>query len=217
MTEHLNRADQSIIAQFANFKIIPVIVIDQPEDILPLGEILMAHNLPVAEITFRTAAAAEAITLLKTHYPQMLVGAGTVSQPQVARIAQEAGADFIVSPGFNPQTVEACQKLDIAIIPGVNNPTSIEAALNMGLDLLKFFPAEASGGVQMIKALVAPYQHIAFMPTGGINNDNIQHYLAIEQVVACGMSAIVEPKLIKTGQWKEIAARIATTQQLLQQ
>lgn len=215
MTQHIKEFKDDIIEQFARFKVIPVIVIDRPEDILPLGEILVTQKLLVAEITFRTDAAADAITLLKHHYPQILVGAGTITHPQLVQVAKAAGADFIVSPGFNPRTIEECQNLCIEVIPGVNSPMAIEAALNVGLRLLKFFPAEASGGVQMIRALVAPYQEIFFMPTGGINSGNIQNYLDIDQVVACGLSTIVEPILVREGKWEEITRRIAMIQSLI--
>ncbi|WP_421264016.1 bifunctional 4-hydroxy-2-oxoglutarate aldolase/2-dehydro-3-deoxy-phosphogluconate aldolase, partial [Aeromonas sp. 601126] len=155
----------SITEQLQALKVIPVIAIEQAEDIIPLGAALANNGLPVAEITFRSAAAVEAIRLLRKAYPEMLIGAGTVLNREQVSAAKEAGATFIVSPGFNPNTVKACQELDIPIIPGVNNPSTIEAALEMGLTTLKFFPAEASGGSAMIKALLAPYTQITLMPT----------------------------------------------------
>lgn len=194
----------SITEQLQALKVIPVIAIEQAEDIIPLGAALANNGLPVAEITFRSAAAVEAIRLLRQSQPEMLIGAGTVLNREQVIAAKEAGATFIVSPGFNPNTVKACQELDIPIIPGVNNPSSIEAALEMGLTTLKFFPAEASGGSAMIKALLAPYTQIKLMPTGGISTHNINEYLAIPRVIACGGSWMVDKKLIAEKQWEEI-------------
>ncbi|MGU5598469.1 bifunctional 4-hydroxy-2-oxoglutarate aldolase/2-dehydro-3-deoxy-phosphogluconate aldolase [Aeromonas caviae] len=194
----------SITEQLQALKVIPVIAIEQAEDIIPLGAALANNGLPVAEITFRSAAAVEAIRLLRKAYPEMLIGAGTVLNREQVIAAKEAGATFIVSPGFNPNTVKACQELDIPIIPGVNNPSTIETALEMGLTTLKFFPAETSGGTAMIKALLAPYTQIKLMPTGGISTHNINEYLAIPRVIACGGSWMVDKKLIADKQWEEI-------------
>ncbi|EKP0259078.1 bifunctional 4-hydroxy-2-oxoglutarate aldolase/2-dehydro-3-deoxy-phosphogluconate aldolase [Aeromonas sobria] len=194
----------SITEQLQALKVIPVIAIEQAEDIIPLGAALANNGLPVAEITFRSAAAVDAIRLLRQSQPEMLIGAGTVLNREQVIAAKEAGATFIVSPGFNPNTVKACQELDIPIIPGVNNPSTIEAALEMGLTTLKFFPAEASGGAAMIKALLAPYTQIKLMPTGGISTHNINEYLAIPRVIACGGSWMVDKKLIAEKQWEEI-------------
>lgn len=194
----------SITEQLQALKVIPVIAIEQAEDIIPLGAALANNGLPVAEITFRSAAAVEAIRLLRQSQPEMLIGAGTVLNREQVIAAKEAGATFIVSPGFNPNTVKACQELNIPIIPGVNNPSTIEAALEMGLTTLKFFPAEASGGSAMIKALLAPYTQITLMPTGGISTHNINEYLAIPRVIACGGSWMVDKALIAEKQWEEI-------------
>ncbi len=194
----------SITEQLQALKVIPVIAIEQAEDIIPLGAALANNGLPVAEITFRSAAAVEAIRLLRQSQPEMLIGAGTVLNREQVIAAKEAGATFIVSPGFNPNTVKACQELDIPIIPGVNNPSTMEAALEMGLTTLKFFPAEASGGTAMIKALLAPYTQVKLMPTGGISTHNINEYLAIPRVIACGGSWMVDKKLIAEKQWEEI-------------
>lgn len=194
----------SITEQLQAMKVIPVIAIEQAEDIIPLGAALVENGLPVAEVTFRSAAAVEAIRLLRQAYPEMLIGAGTVLNREQVIAAKEAGATFIVSPGFNPNTVKACQELNIPIIPGVNNPSTIEAALEMGLTTLKFFPAEASGGTAMIKALLAPYTQVRLMPTGGISIHNIRDYLAISGVIACGGSWMVDKKLIEQKNWQEI-------------
>ncbi|WP_394133725.1 bifunctional 4-hydroxy-2-oxoglutarate aldolase/2-dehydro-3-deoxy-phosphogluconate aldolase [Vibrio parahaemolyticus] len=195
----------SIKEQLKALKVIPVIAIDKAEDIIPLGKVLAENELPAAEITFRSAAAAEAIRLLRETQPDMLIGAGTVLNREQAIAAKEAGATFIVSPGFNPNTVKACQEIGIDIVPGVNNPSTVEAALEMGLTTLKFFPAEASGGINMVKSLLAPYTDIELMPTGGINPANIKDYLAIPRVLACGGTWMVDKKLIEEGNWEELA------------
>ncbi|HCG9123656.1 TPA: bifunctional 4-hydroxy-2-oxoglutarate aldolase/2-dehydro-3-deoxy-phosphogluconate aldolase [Vibrio parahaemolyticus] len=195
----------SIKEQLKALKVIPVIAIDKAEDIIPLGKVLTENGLPAAEITFRSAAAAEAIRLLRETQPDMLIGAGTVLNREQAIAAKEAGATFIVSPGFNPNTVKACQEIGIDIVPGVNNPSTVEAALEMGLTTLKFFPAEASGGINMVKSLLAPYTDIELMPTGGINPANIKDYLAIPRVLACGGTWMVDKKLIEEGNWEELA------------
>ncbi|EIO3213550.1 bifunctional 4-hydroxy-2-oxoglutarate aldolase/2-dehydro-3-deoxy-phosphogluconate aldolase [Vibrio parahaemolyticus] len=195
----------SIKEQLKALKVIPVIAIDKAEDIIPLGKVLAENGLPAAEITFRSAAAAEAIRLLRETQPDMLIGASTVLNREQAIAAKEAGATFIVSPGFNPNTVKACQEIGIDIVPGVNNPSTVEAALEMGLTTLKFFPAEASGGINMVKSLLAPYTDIELMPTGGINPANIKDYLAIPRVLACGGTWMVDKKLIEEGNWEELA------------
>ncbi|EJL7830490.1 bifunctional 4-hydroxy-2-oxoglutarate aldolase/2-dehydro-3-deoxy-phosphogluconate aldolase [Vibrio vulnificus] len=195
----------SIKEQLKTLKVIPVIAIDKAEDIIPLGKVLAENGLPAAEITFRSEAAVEAIRLLREAQPDMLIGAGTVLNREQAIAAKEAGATFIVSPGFNPNTVKACQEIGIDIVPGVNNPSTVEAALEMGLTTLKFFPAEASGGINMVKSLLAPYTDIALMPTGGINPANIKDYLAIPRVLACGGTWMVDKKLIEAGNWEELA------------
>ncbi|MGY3689030.1 bifunctional 4-hydroxy-2-oxoglutarate aldolase/2-dehydro-3-deoxy-phosphogluconate aldolase [Vibrio coralliilyticus] len=191
--------------QLQKLKVIPVIAIEDAKDIVPLGKVLADNGLPAAEITFRSDAAIEAIRLLRESQPEMLIGAGTVLNREQAIAAKEAGATFIVSPGFNPNTVKACQEIGIDIIPGVNNPSTIEAALEMGLTTLKFFPAEASGGVNMVKALLAPYSDVSLMPTGGINTNNIQDYLSIPRVLACGGTWMVDKKLVEEKSWDELA------------
>ncbi|TQO84331.1 bifunctional 4-hydroxy-2-oxoglutarate aldolase/2-dehydro-3-deoxy-phosphogluconate aldolase [Vibrio cholerae] len=191
--------------QLKALKVIPVIDIDNAEDIIQLGKVLVENGLPAAEITFRSEAAVEAIRLLRQTQPDMLIGAGTVLNREQAIAAKEAGATFIVSPGFNPNTVKACQEIGIDIVPGVNNPSTVEAALEMGLTTLKFFPAEASGGINMVKSLLAPYTNIELMPTGGISPANIQDYLAIPRVLACGGTWMVDKKLIEAGNWEELA------------
>ena len=185
-------------------KIVPVIALERAEDAVPLGHALQKNGIPVAEITFRSAAAIDAIRRLRDALPDILIGAGTVLNAAQAKAAQQAGADFIVSPGFNPNTVKACQDMDIPITPGINNPTAIEAALEHGIDTVKYFPAEASGGIPMLKALLAPYAMLKIMPTGGINAKNIRDYLAIKNVIACGGSWMVEKSLLAAQNWTEV-------------
>ncbi|MET2948725.1 bifunctional 4-hydroxy-2-oxoglutarate aldolase/2-dehydro-3-deoxy-phosphogluconate aldolase [Vibrio owensii] len=196
---------KTIAEQLAEIKVIPVIAIDRAEDIIPLGKALAENGLPAAEITFRSDAAAEAIRLLREAQPDMLIGAGTVLNKEQAIAAKEAGATFVVSPGLNPNTVRACQEIGIEIVPGVNNPSAVEAALELGLTTVKFFPAEASGGINMLKSLLAPYTQIQVMPTGGINSNNVNDYLSLERVVACGGTWMVDKVLINEGRWDEIA------------
>ena len=198
----LNLAE--ITTQLQRLKVIPVIALDHAEDILPLADTLAQNGLSVAEITFRSPAAGEAIRLLRQQRPDFLIAAGTVLTADQVFQAKNAGADVVVTPGFNPKIVQLCQDLGLPIIPGVNNPMAIEATLELGIDTVKFFPAEASGGVKMIKALLGPYAQLKMMPTGGIGLQNIQDYLAIPNVVACGGSWFVEKTLINAKNWSEI-------------
>lgn len=194
----------AITTQLQRLKVIPVIALDHAEDILPLADTLAQNGLSVAEITFRSPAAGEAIQLLRQQRPDFLIAAGTVLTADQVFQAKNAGADFVVTPGFNPKIVQLCQDLGLPITPGVNNPMAIEAALELGIDTVKFFPAEASSGVKMIKALLGPYAQLKIMPTGGIGLQNIQDYLAIPNVVACGGSWFVEKTLINAKNWSEI-------------
>ncbi|TYB21714.1 bifunctional 4-hydroxy-2-oxoglutarate aldolase/2-dehydro-3-deoxy-phosphogluconate aldolase [Aggregatibacter actinomycetemcomitans] len=193
-----------IIEKLRQLKVVPVIALDHAEDILPLEDTLAQNGLPVAEITFRSEAAAEAIRLLRANKPDFLIAAGTVLTAEQVVLAKNSGADVVVTPGFNPKIVQLCQDLALPITPGVNNPMAIEATLDVGIDTVKFFPAEASGGVKMIKALLGPYAQLQIMPTGGIGMQNIKDYLAIPNVVACGGSWFVEKKLISEKNWQEI-------------
>ncbi|MDY3124156.1 MAG: bifunctional 4-hydroxy-2-oxoglutarate aldolase/2-dehydro-3-deoxy-phosphogluconate aldolase [[Actinobacillus] rossii] len=195
---------EQIIEKLRQLKVVPVIAVDEAQDILPLVKTLSDNGLPVAEITFRSAAGEEAIRLTRQHFPDVLIAAGTVLTPAQVVAAKNAGADCIVTPGFNPNIVKLCQELDLPITPGVNNPMAIEAALELGIHAVKFFPAEASGGVKMIKALLGPYNNLQIMPTGGISPANIKDYLAIPNVVACGGSWFVDKALIKAKNWDEI-------------
>ena len=195
---------EQIIEKLRQLKVVPVIAVDDAQDILPLVKTLSDNGLPVAEITFRSAAGEDAIRLTRQHFPDVLIAAGTVLTPAQVVAAKNAGADCIVTPGFNPNIVKLCQELDLPITPGVNNPMSIEAALELGIQAVKFFPAEASGGVKMIKALLGPYSNLQIMPTGGISPANIKDYLAIPNVVACGGSWFVDKALIQAKNWDEI-------------
>lgn len=196
--------EDTLLNRLRALKIVPVIALDNAADAKALGKALQTGGIPAAEITFRSAAAEESIKILRDTYPDMLIAAGTVLNAAQVKAAKQAGADFIVSPGFNPNTVKACQDADILITPGVNNPMAIEAALEMGLSTLKFFPAETSGGVAMLKALLAPYAMLNIMPTSGINAKNIRDYLAIQNVVACGGSWMVEKSLLAAQNWAEV-------------
>ena len=193
-----------IIAQFQKLGIIPVVVINDAKDAVPLAKALCEGGLPVAEVTFRTDAAEEAIRLMAEACPDMLVGAGTVLTTEQVDRAVAAGAKFIVSPGLNPKVVKYCLDKNIPITPGTSSPTDIEAALELGLEVVKFFPAEQSGGIAKIKAMAAPYTKVKFMPTGGINAANLKSYLDFPKIVACGGSWMVSGDLIKAGNFDEI-------------
>ena len=196
--------------------LLPVIALNRAEQAEPLGQTLLAAGLPAAEITFRTPVAAEAIRRLRAAFPELLIAAGTILTPAQVDTALAAGADFIVSPGLNPTTVRHCQQQGIPIIPGVNNPSQVEQALELGLSTLKFFPAEASGGIAMLKALAAVYP-VQFMPTGGISPSNLQPYLALPNVFACGGSWMVPSELIDQGDWTTLGRLIADAVALLDQ
>ena len=192
------------VARLGQIGLVPVVRLERAEDAVPLGEALIRGGLPCAEITFRTAAAAEAIAKLVAACPEMIVGAGTVLNIQQAQQASDAGAAFIVSPGFSPQVVDWCIERKLPVLPGVVTPTEIMAGLDRGLRIFKFFPAEAYGGVATIKALSAPFGGVRFMPTGGISAKNLADYLALPAVHAVGGSWMVESKLIAGEEWDEI-------------
>lgn len=186
--------------------LIPVIKIEDPKVAVPLAKALIDGGLPAAEVTFRTACAAEAISAMAKAYPDMLIGAGTVLTPEQADQAIAAGASFIVSPGLNPRVVKHCQSKGVPIIPGCSSPTDIETALELGLTTVKFFPAEAAGGLPMLKAMAAPYGNVRFMPTGGIDTTNLLSYLKFNKIIACGGSFMVKDDLIKAGDFAAITA-----------
>ncbi len=184
--------------------LVPVVKIEQAEDAVDLGKALSAGGLPCAEITFRTAAAEEAIRRIASNLPDVILGAGTVLTVDQADRAVSAGAQFIVSPGFNQKVVDWCLNNEIPVTPGVATPTEIDMALEVGLSILKFFPAEAMGGIKTLKAISAPYGGVKFIPTGGINRDNLADYLAQPSVHCCGGSWLVKANLISAGKFDEI-------------
>ena len=186
------------------FGVIPVIALDDPDDALPLAAALTDGGLPCAEVTFRTAAAEESIRRITAAYPDMLVGAGTVLTTQQVDWAVAAGAKFIVSPGLNPNVVRHCLEKGVPAAPGCCTPSEIEQAIELGLSMVKFFPAEAMGGLKTIKALAAPYTGLRFMPTGGINASNLRIYLEYPRVLACGGSWMVSKELIRAHDFAQI-------------
>ena len=194
----------SVLEALKKTGIVPVVVLDDAKDALPLAKALCEGGLPCAEVTFRTAAAEEAIRIISQEMPSMLVGAGTVLSCEQADRAIEAGAKFIVSPGLNPVVVRHCIDRGVTITPGIQTPTEIEQALGFGLEVVKFFPAEPAGGLKMIKALAAPYTTLSFMPTGGINEKNVRDYLAYNRIFACGGSWMVKGDLIRAGEFEKI-------------
>lgn len=195
-----------ILEEISLMGIVPVVKIDDAKDAAPLAKALCDGGLPCAEVTFRTAAAKEAISIMTKEFPDMLIGAGTVLTTKQVDEAIEAGAKFIVSPGLNPEVVKYCVDKEIPITPGCANPSDIETALSFGLEVVKFFPAEAAGGLPMIKAMSAPYTGVKFMPTGGINAKNINDYLSFSKIIACGGSWMVSGDLVKAGKFDEIKA-----------
>jgi 2-dehydro-3-deoxyphosphogluconate aldolase / (4S)-4-hydroxy-2-oxoglutarate aldolase len=172
----------------ATIRIIPIIVIEDPANAVPLARALLEGGISCVEITFRTSTAAEALRRITDELPDLLVGAGTVLTPVQATWARAAGAKFVVSPGFNARVVDYCLTHDMPVYPGVCTPTEIETALNRGLRVVKFFPAEPIGGLPYLKAIAAPYSDIDFIPTGGVNASNLASYLAFKRVIACGGS-----------------------------
>jgi 2-dehydro-3-deoxyphosphogluconate aldolase/(4S)-4-hydroxy-2-oxoglutarate aldolase len=208
MTAEYKTRKTELDKSFGAIGIIPVIVLNKVSQAEPLGEALLAGGLPVAEITFRSDAALEGIRIMVKRYPQMMIGAGTVLNIEQAKAAVGAGASFLVAPGFNPKVVDYCIENNIIIYPGISGTGDIEQALSRGLDVLKFFPAEALGGVAMLKALSGPYQSLKFIPTGGVDLNNIHSYLALPQVVACGGSWLVSKSALSSGNYAEITATI---------
>ena len=193
-----------VLEQIQEIGIVPVVVLNDAKDAEPLAKALCDGGLACAEVTFRTAAAEESIRIMSEKFPDMLVGAGTVLTTEQVDRAVAAGAKFIVSPGLNPRIVKYCVDKGILITPGCANPSDIEQALEQGLEVVKFFPAEAAGGLKMIKAMAAPYVGVKFMPTGGINQNNVREYLAYDRILACGGSWMVKSDLVAAGKFDEI-------------
>lgn len=198
------RRMNQVLEQIQKIGIVPVVVLNDAEDAEPLAEALIDGGIACAEVTFRTDAAEESIRRISAKYPDMLVGAGTVLTTEQVDRAVEAGAKFIVSPGFNPKVVSCCVEKGIPVTPGTSGPSDVEAAIEMGLEVVKFFPAEASGGLKFLKAIAGPYTKMKFMPTGGINAENLKEYLAFDKILACGGSWMVKGDLIKAGNFAEI-------------
>ena len=191
--------------QFYDFAVVPVVVLEDAKDAVPLAEALVKGGLPCAEVTFRTDAAEESIRLMCEKYPEMLVGAGTVLTTEQVDRAVAAGAKFIVSPGFDAEIVDYFLKKEISFLPGCITPSEVAQAVKRGLKTVKFFPAEQAGGLPMIKAMAAPYTMLKFMPTGGISTKNLKDYLGFDKIICCGGSWMVKGDLIKNKEFDKIA------------
>lgn len=196
-----------IFERIDSAKVLPVAVIDDAGKAVMLVDALARGGVTAIEVTFRTDAAAEAIRLIRKKRPDILVGAGTVLNSEQVRAAANAGAQFLVAPGLNPDTVRASAEVGLPFIPGVLTPSEVERAMSLGLNRVKFFPAEAGGGVAMLKAMSSPYRAMKFMPTGGINAKNLLDYLSLDCVFACGLSSVCERSLINDGAFGDIERR----------
>lgn len=193
-----------ILNQLEKCMIVPVVVLENAKDAKPLGEALCNGGLPCAEVTFRTEAAEESIRIMSESFPDMLVGAGTVLTTEQVDRAVNAGAKFIVSPGFDEEIVDYCLEKGITVLPGCATPSEVSKAVKRGLEVVKFFPAEQAGGLPMIKAMAAPYTMVKFMPTGGINPENVKDYLAFNKIFACGGSWMVKNTLVENQEFDKI-------------
>lgn len=191
--------------QFYDFAVVPVVVLEDAKDAVPLADALVKGGLPCAEVTFRTAAAEESIRLMCEKYSEMLVGAGTVLTKEQVDRAVAAGAKFIVSPGFDAEIVDYCLEKEIPVLPGCITPSEVAQAVKRGLKTVKFFPAEQAGGLPMIKAMAAPYTMVKFMPTGGISAKNLKDYLGFDKIICCGGSWMVKGDMIKNKEFDKIA------------
>ena len=195
---------KDITERFEKLGVVPVVVLEDAKDAVPLATALVEGGLPCAEVTFRTEAAEESIRLMTEQFPEMLVGAGTVLTVEQVDAAVRAGAKFIVSPGFDAEIVDYCLKNEIPVFPGCISPSEVAQAVKRGLKVVKFFPAEPAGGISMIKAMAAPYTGLKFMPTGGINAKNLGEYLSCDKIVCCGGSWMVKGELVKTVEFNKI-------------
>jgi 2-dehydro-3-deoxyphosphogluconate aldolase/(4S)-4-hydroxy-2-oxoglutarate aldolase len=193
----------AVLDRLAGLRLVPVVVLDRVDDAWPLGQALKAGGLPCAEVTFRTAAAEDAVRELAKD-PDLLVGAGTIVTVEQVDAAVAAGASFIVSPGFSAAVVLRCQALGVPVVPGVATPSEVMLAMDAGLDVVKFFPAEANGGVPALRALAAPFGSMRFVPTGGVTAGNLADYLRVPSVLAVGGSWLVAPKLVAAGDFGEV-------------
>lgn len=190
--------------RFYDYAVVPVVVLNNADDAVPLADALIKGGLPCAEVTFRTDAAEESIRRICESFPDMLVGAGTVLTTKQVERAYKAGAKFILSPGFDPEIIDYCISIGLPVLPGCITPSEIAQAVKRGLKVVKFFPAEQSGGVAMIKAMAAPYSMVKFMPTGGISTKNLADYLSCDKILCCGGSWMVKEDLIKSGSFDKI-------------
>lgn len=195
-----------VLKKLSAIGIVPVVVINDADKAVPLAKALVEGGIPCAEVTFRTAAAEEAIKRMAAEVPELIVGAGTVLTKEQADKAIAAGSQFLVSPGLDPEIVEYCNEKGYLITPGTANPSDLNHAVKLGLEVVKFFPAEAAGGLKMIKSMAAAYTSLKFMPTGGINANNINSYLEYNKIICCGGSWMVPGKLIDEGKFDEIVA-----------
>ncbi len=193
-----------VLKQVEGLGVVPVVVLNDAKDAVPLAKALCEGGLPCAEVTFRTEAAEESIRIMASEYPEMLLGAGTVLTVDQVDRAVAAGAKFIVSPGFDPEIVDYCLEKNIAVFPGCITPSEVAQAVKRGLEVVKFFPAEQFGGVATIKALAAPYTNVRFMPTGGVSAKNLADYLEFKKIVACGGSWMVKGDMIAAGEFDKI-------------
>lgn len=201
--------------KFYETGVVPVVVLEDAEDVVPLAQALVEGGLLSAEVTFRTAAAEESIRRMTEAFPQMLVGAGTVLTKEQVDAAAAAGAKFIVSPGFDPEIVDYCLEKKIPVLPGCISPSEVAQAVKRGLTIVKFFPAEQAGGIAMIKAMAAPYVGLKFMPTSGINAGNLTEYLSCDKILCCGGSWMVKGDLVKAGDFGNIRELSAETRKLV--
>ena len=198
-----------ILEKVKKIGIVPVVVLEDAKDAAPLAKALIEGGLPCAEVTFRTACAEECIRIMHEEYPEILLGAGTVLTTDQVDRAVAAGAEFIVSPGFDPEIVDYCISKNILVLPGCITPSEVAQAVKRGLKIVKFFPAEQFGGRSTLKALAAPYVNTKFMPTGGISAKNLADYLGFKRIIACGGSWMVKNDLVEAGKFDEIKALTA--------
>lgn len=210
-------SNSDIYAYLTELKIIPVVAIESVDDAIPLADALIAGGLPVAEITFRTHAAPDVMRLLRNERPDLLLGAGTVTRTDQVKSAKLCGAQFAVAPGVNPTVIREAAMEDLPFSPGVMTPSDIENALACDVHILKFFPAEAAGGLKMLKSLAGPYEHLGvqFIPTGGITLDNAKDYLGHPRVIAAGGTWIATKEDIATGNWDGIVEKCRTVKALI--
>lgn len=194
----------NLLTQISNIGIVPVVALEDSSKAIDLAKALVNGGIPTAEVTFRTAAALDTIELMCTHVPECIVGAGTVHKVDQAKEAVKAGAKFIVTPGFNPSVISWCKEQNIMVLPGCSSPSDLEKAMEMNLSVVKFFPAEVYGGIKTLKAFSGPYQSLKFMPTGGINEENLNDYLSLNNVVACGGSWMIPKSAIEANDFDKI-------------